>query len=189
MGGEGLSHLCPSCQRRGREAGFDGGWSLGLYQGALLELIHRWKYNGREGIGSYLCSLLEERLPDSWRKMDCDQIVPIPLAPSRLRQRGFNQSFVLAKGLSRILQKPVEPFGLNRQEGRLSQVGLHREERLENIKGAFFVSSKKKKGLKGKKILLVDDVYTTGATLFEAARFLKKEGAASVRFITLARTP
>ncbi|MBI1909297.1 MAG: ComF family protein [Deltaproteobacteria bacterium] len=188
-GREGIPHFCPVCEREGKKRGFDAGFSAGFYQGSLLALIRRWKYDQKEGIGPFLTSLLGERLPSFWQETAFDKIVPIPLAPSRLCQRGFNPSWVLAKGLSRIFAKPVDPFLLWRQEGGAAQVGLSREERLKNVKRAFYISPGKKEALKGKRVLLVDDVYTTGATLSEASRLLKKEGAEAVSFVTLARTP
>ncbi|MDO8643617.1 MAG: phosphoribosyltransferase family protein, partial [bacterium] len=130
----------------------------------------------------FLAGLMIEKSPC----LHAELIVPIPLSPKRLRSRGFHQSYQLARPLGKKWKIPVDPFLLVRREGEKSQIGLTRAERFQNVKGAFSIPEKLKKKVVGRALLLVDDVYTTGATMTEAARTLQKEGA-TVSFLTLAR--
>ncbi|MDO8462026.1 MAG: ComF family protein [Deltaproteobacteria bacterium] len=194
---EGKETLCSGCYSRisfippdfsfKEEKGLQCGRSVSFLEGILLDLVHRWKYKGEERLGTFFVSLLERTTVDFSDRERVDLILPIPLSPRRLRLRGFNQSFVLARGLAGLLQAPVDPLLLWRRDGIKTQVGLSREERRTNLQEAFFVPPKKRSKLRNKRILLVDDVLTTGSTLSEAAHLLKREGAASVSFITLAR--
>ncbi|MGB7949152.1 MAG: ComF family protein [Candidatus Binatia bacterium] len=115
-----------------------------------------------------------------------DLIVPVPLHPKRLRWRGFNQSLLLARQVSRKYDVPVDPFLLDRRRETLTQTELTEEERRRNVRGAF--ETDPKKSLKGRRVLLVDDVYTSGATVNECSRVLMRAGAREVTVLTLART-
>lgn len=112
-------------------------------------------------------------------------LVPIPLYKTKLNQRGYNQAAFLAKGLGERLSLPVVDL-LERIRATKSQISLDRKERIENIKGAFRLKSSKESIFQGKTIFLVDDVLTSGATLSEGARVLKKAGAGKVYGLTLA---
>jgi ComF family protein len=112
-------------------------------------------------------------------------IVPVPLHPRRLRQRGFNQAGLLARELGRRLRRTTRFDVLTRKQWTEPQTRLNREERLNNVKNAFQVISPG--AIKGVRILLVDDVYTTGTTLSECARELKRSGAAEVTALTVTR--
>jgi ComF family protein len=112
-----------------------------------------------------------------------DVIIPMPLAKKRLATRGFNQSALLARGIGRRLHIKVESHGLLRVRETPPQAGLNRAARLENMKGAFDCAQ----NLAGLRIALVDDVMTTGATMSDAARALKKQGAATVDAWAIAR--
>lgn len=113
-----------------------------------------------------------------------DAIVPIPLHKKRFRERGYNQSELIAKGLAERLGVPLDTKSLIRKEETAYQSGLNHRKRYKNVKGAFMV--KYPEHIQGKTILLVDDIITTGATLYEANRVLKQSGAKEVRAITLA---
>ena len=113
-------------------------------------------------------------------------LIPIPLSLKRLSERGFNQSLVLSQQLS--LQK-TQPSSLLRMRNTLAQSTLPRNERLTNLKGAFAVAPLMAAHLRGKRILLIDDVMTSGATLNAAAQVLKQAGAAHVSALVFARTP
>ncbi len=106
-----------------------------------------------------------------------DLIVPVPLHTQRLSQRGFNQAGLLARELGRKLRTPVLPDALVRANQTLPQTRLKRRERLENVKGAFQISNDRK--VRGRRILLIDDVFTTGTTLSECSKVLKRKGGAS----------
>jgi ComF family protein len=115
-----------------------------------------------------------------------DLIVPIPLYKSRLWERRFNQSALLAKRLSEQTKTPYDCSIFHRKKKTRSQVGLTSKERYQNLKNAFTIEEEKRKKLEGKSILVIDDVITTGATINSAAIALKKSGARSVNILSLA---
>jgi ComF family protein len=112
-------------------------------------------------------------------------VVPVPLHPRRLRERGFNQALSLARFVSRFHSISLDRNNLIRSRWTNTQVGLSERKRRENVKGAFIV--KKEKNFKNKHILLVDDVYTSGSTVDECAKVLLNAGAQTVHIVTLAR--
>lgn len=174
---------CPSCQ--GRPFLFDQAWSAMLYEGPVRDCLHHFKYRER-----YLLSKpLTERLVRFAQRFlplrGFDAIVPVPLSRRRENERGFNQSFLLSRGLSRALDLPLLRHSLVRWRQTPSQISLSREGRLKNVAGAFRV--KQLPPLQEKRLLLVDDVFTTGATVNACAAVLKEAGAASVSVLTLAR--
>lgn len=114
-----------------------------------------------------------------------DVIIPVPLHPKRLRWRGFNQSVLLAQQVSRALDVPLDPFVLHRNQETPPQTQLTEEERRKNVRGAFSLNPHRP--IKGRRVLLVDDVYTSGATVNECSRSLKRGGAKEVYVLTLAR--
>ena len=117
-----------------------------------------------------------------------DLILPVPLHLDRLRWRGFNQSLLLAQAIGKSYQISVAPFLLTRTRPTLPQTQLTESERKSNVRGAFCVSAKNgQNSLKRKRVLVVDDVYTSGATVEECARVLYKSGAREVDVFTLAR--
>jgi ComF family protein len=112
-------------------------------------------------------------------------IVPVPLHPKRLRWRGFNQSVLLGRELGRIFDLPLDPFLLQREVETPPQTQLSEEERRRNVRGAFVVNPSN--SVENRSILLLDDVYTSGATVNECSRCLKAAGASEVYVLTLAR--
>ena len=116
---------------------------------------------------------------------DYDRVIPVPLHLTRLRWRGFNQSLILARGIGLRINAPVDPWLLGRTRPTQPQTKLSREDRRANVRGAFRVHTPAL--AKGKRLLLVDDVYTSGATVEECARTLYQNGARSVDVFTLAR--
>ncbi len=120
------------------------------------------------------------------RECHVDLIIPVPLHPKRLRWRGFNQSLLLARQVSRLYEVPVDPFVLCRERETPPQTQLAEDERRKNVRGAF--ATYPGKLLKGRRVLLVDDVYTSGATANECSRVLVRGGAREVYVLTLART-
>ncbi|HPQ81283.1 MAG TPA: ComF family protein [bacterium] len=154
------------------------------YEGRIQEALHRFKYNGRLDIAGYFAQELFETASRTGR---FDMLVPVPLHTRRLRERGFNQSALLARRLGKLMSVPVELDSLVRGRDVKPQVGLSREERAENVRGAFSVKPGRGKVFEGSKVLLIDDVMTTGATLAWCARPLKDAGADEVAAITVAR--
>ena len=152
----------------------------------MSKAVHLYKYQGKAPVGNSLGILLAEFAKGWWKgNKDDHLIVPVPLSPKRLRQRGFNQSLFLAKHVARATGIPVDYMSLRRSKDTQPQSLLKRDDRKKNVKNAFTVLGS---GLKGKKVILVDDVATTGSTLNECAKALSKSGAKEVQCMVLART-
>ncbi len=177
------NHLCGNCLEQ--RPFFSIARAVAAYEKVILEAIHKFKYGRDLSIGSILASFMADfQFPD-FDYRNYSLIIPVPLHIKKLRQRGFNQSVILARALKKKWQIPLNYFLLKRSKFTLTQTGLHKKEREKNIKGAFEVTSAK--DVKDKNIILVDDVYTTGATLNECAKTLRKAGAKDVAVLTLAR--
>ena len=188
---EGEDHDCGECLNAPKRFGIAR--SAGMYDKVLMAAIHCFKYKEKIQLARPLGVLLFMAFSRYWNKGNINLIVPIPLHNRKLRSRGFNPSFLLVnewnfftKALNGALSViPVAEDVLVRKRWTEPQTGLGRKDRLQNIKNAFDVSDYSK--VKGKKILLVDDVYTTGATANECAKVLMRAGAANVDVLTLAR--
>lgn len=151
----------------------------------MREAVHAFKFRGRKDVGRAIVRCLTGRLA---RCADAfDIIVPMPVTEKRLKDRGFNQTFIISEEISRITQKPIEYGTLRKTRETLDQLSLSREERRKNIRGAFSCTGKN--GVKGKRMLLVDDLFTTGSTAREACKALLSLGPKEVLFFALARTP
>lgn len=180
---EGEDHLCGDCLTTERP--YAVARSVGRYEETLLTAIHRFKYRSRYGLGKTLGSLMADFAAEIWDMKAFDLIVPVPLHKKRLKQRGFNQAVLLARSLSKRFAIPLDFTSLKRDLFTPPQVGLGREERSANVRGAFSVSHPER--IAGRRILLVDDVYTTGSTLSECSRVLVRQKAEAVAVLTLAR--
>lgn len=189
---------CPPCLSRtvrphrlpiagGVNAALDGAWAVGLYGGALGKLIRDLKYRGRRGVLPYIhAALAAAKLP---KEIKCaDLAVHVPLHEAREKERGFNQAELIFADWLRaqgILSRPL----LARARATAPQYGLSEKERIENVRGAFSLREAGEGGaaeIAGKRLLLLDDILTTGATLGSCAAVLKKAGAASVYALALA---
>jgi ComF family protein len=168
---EGLCGLC----LRGDHI-FDFARSALLFTNVLREIIHHLKYADRVSMAKPLGGILKRCLERE--AFEGDLVIPVPLHRSRERARGFNQAELLAAHLG----LPVETKLLRRRKNTLSQTGLSRSERTRNLAGAF----EARREIHGK-IIVVDDVYTTGSTMNEIARTLKRAGAERVEVLTVAR--
>ena len=188
---EGEDHICSECLQVPRH--FDKARSAGIYGQALMESIHCFKYKEKIQLGMPLGMLLLATLLAYWKQECFDLVVPVPLHIKKLRKRGFNQSWHLVQRCDRLLRAmdlttpylQVAPDLLIRARPTEPQTGLGRRQRIGNVKNAFRLNGSK--GLSAKRVLLVDDVYTTGATVNECARTLKRGGADRVDVLTLAR--
>jgi competence protein ComFC len=158
--------------------------SLGRFDDYYQELIHRFKYGKKIPLGKRLGQRLGETINDDSIFLESDFLIPVPLHKSRYRERGFNQSDIVAEGISKITGLSVLKNVLKRKKNTKDQTNLSREQREENVRGAFVVSEPEM--INGKKIILVDDVITTGATLSECARMLKQAGAEKILGMTIA---
>jgi ComF family protein len=172
-------HHCAEC--REHTPAFSQAITPYAYEGILAEAIQRFKYRKQPSLADPLAHLLVEAL----RTVRFDRVSAIPLHPARLRTREFNQSLLLAQRISRFTEVPLLIDALSRSRDTLPQVGLSRKEREQNVRRAFYLSDPK--SIQGMHILLVDDVYTTGATLREGAKILIKGGAKEVIVAAVAR--
>lgn len=187
----GEDHTCGACLSKPRK--FDMARACGRYDQGLKELIHWFKYRNLPQLANPLGVLLEWGFWNNFREHAIDVIIPVPLHVKRMRSRGFNQAYLLARsamaaglGQGHFQQRPaIAPKLLARIRPTLPQAGLNRELRRKNIRDAFAVTRPDQ--VKGKSILLVDDVFTTGATVNECARILKKAGAEWVGVLSVAR--
>jgi len=172
--------LCPLCQRDPLQ--IDGVRAVAYFDGTLREAIHHFKYYNRQALAVPLGQLMG----DYWERspLPAEIIVPVPLHPDRLRERGYNQATLLARELGKSIGLPVAEISLARVRATRPQVELRAQERKENVRDAFRCSNAE---LKGKRILLIDDVCTTGATLEACSIALRQVGARSIWAFTLAR--
>jgi len=188
---EGENHDCGECLNAPKR--FKIARSAGVYDKVLMAAIHCLKYKEKIQLARPLGVLLFMAFRRYWNKENVNLIVPVPLHKRKFRSRGFNTSFLFVREWAFITKAlngslPVVPVAediLVRKRWTEPQTGLGRKERLQNIKNAFGVRDSSK--IKGGKILLVDDVYTTGATANECAKVLMRAGAARVDVLTLAR--
>jgi ComF family protein len=192
--GQALDSAVAECRAcRQDEPAYDAARTFGLYRDKLRQVVLRLKFAGEERLGVRLGQLLAlpfAALPP-WDGGTAPLVVPVPLHPARRRERGFNQSELLAVGLVRTLAKqgngalPVAAACLRRTRVTPPQTGLSVAARRENLRGAFAVA--KPEAVRGRAVVLVDDVITTGATLSACARTLKRAGAERVLGLALAR--
>jgi len=178
------SLLCAECRQN--LSPFKKIFAPTLYEGVMKEAIHLLKYRRKKGIMKRLEKILkvyffQTDLPFS----KFDLVVPIPLHRKKLKERGFNQAELLARVIATHFGLKLVKNNLKRVKATKSQTSLSKKQRIENIKGAFQFRNKDK--FRAKKILLVDDVYTTGTTVREAARVLKKAKVREAYVFTLAR--
>jgi ComF family protein len=176
-----LSVLCRNC--RETPLCIDGIRSAFYYQGVIREAIHKLKYQYLKAVAPPLARLLADYL--SRTPLPADVLVPVPLHPRRLRERGYNQAALLAKELGRLTGLPVAEGALRRARSTQAQARAPgREQRRSNVAGAFIC---RPEAVEEKRVLLVDDVCTTGFTLEACAVALKDAGAATVWGLTVAR--
>lgn len=173
-------HLCDTVKRH-----FDLARSASRYDGVVADAIQQLKYAKSLWVVNDLSSFLHACVDSHYDAAPMDWVVPVPLHATRRRTRGFNQAEVLARGLGKLIHKPVLSGALRRIRPTISQTNLTARERPSNVRGAFAVGGSKP--LQGSACLLVDDVMTTGATVSECARVLKASGVVRVDVVTVAR--
>lgn len=185
--------LCLSCQKESRDLVCfhclsqiervhnqpDGPFSYGRYEGTLKHLIHLFKYKNKFALANVLAKFLKEAAP-----IETDILIPVPLHRRKIQERKYNQSVLLIKALSPMIHVPFTLDVLKKKIFTHSQTELSKTKREQNIKGSFVVQNIKK--IIGKHVLLVDDVYTTGATTQEAAKMLIASGAQKISILTIA---
>ncbi|MCY4402092.1 MAG: ComF family protein [Candidatus Poribacteria bacterium] len=159
--------------------------TIGIYDGTLQQLIHLYKFEKRTSLVKHLVQLIFKHLPEDLPIDEYDYILPIPIHKKRLRERGFNQTTLLAEHISKKSNNPILRDALIREKNTSPQSGLDREARQTNIIGAF--SLRKSEAICNRKILVLDDVFTTGATVREAVKVLWNADPIEVDVLTLAR--
>lgn len=180
----GERHLCGDCIVLSPP--FSLARALGVYESILMSAIHRFKYGGKIAVGNALGDIMASREYDSLHITGYDLIIPVPLHPSKLRRRGFNQALILARRIAKKYRIPLDFTTLRRTKPTPAQVELSGDDRRKNVRGAFAVETKR--AVEGRRVLLIDDVYTTGSTVKECARVLMRARASEVAVLTLART-
>jgi len=175
--------FCLTCQNL--PVKFDRAWGVFLYDQTMQRLLHLFKYGQRTSLRHFFVEQMSAFLREySIDLSQIDLIVAVPLHPSRLAKRGYNQSQILAELLTHELQIPLLTKGLKRVRHTPNQARLSQKERWTNLEAAFKINDSN--GFRGKKILVIDDLYTTGATISQAAEVLKNAGALEVKALTLA---
>lgn len=178
------SRLCGSCVLR--PPPFEGARAFGYYAAELSVAVQALKFMGRRNLASLLAPLMASVFLGSWQRGDFDLVVPVPLHSRRERARGYNQAALLARRSAGIIGLPVDEKALVRVRDTPPQVGLTNRERQENLRHAFRCPGNRP--VQGCRVLLLDDVMTTGATITSASTALLEAGAARVAVLALART-
>jgi ComF family protein len=176
------THPCGACVTHRKY--FTIARALGAFEGSLQEAIHRWKYEGKTYLTPFFADWMAEGLNRHWEPGSLDLLIPVPLHTRRLRERGFNQSLLLVRELSCRTGIPYRKSILQKKKSTIPQVNLSGVEREKELRGTFHVIGKEE--LSGLSVLLIDDVYTTGATVDECSKVLLRGGAKRVDVLTLA---
>ena len=178
------SHLCSKCLKD--RYSFKSARSITVYGGPVREMLHAFKYEGKLGLAEVLVNTMLEHLPSDLELNKVDVIVPVPLYIGKLRSREYNQSAVLSAKLARRLGLNADLLGLIKIRDTVPQIEIRDEaKRRKNVRGAFRLRDTAP--FKGRRVLLIDDVLTTGSTSDECAKTLLKSGALAVDVLTLAR--
>ena len=180
---EGEDHLCGQCIT-GKHF-FDKARSVSTYDKTLRKALHGFKYNKKSLLSKPLSQILAAYGENLLNQKEYDAIVPVPLHSKRLRQRGYNQALILAKTAGKAWGIKVDIKSLERVKWTIPQTVLSKNERRKRIRGSFSCSPER---VRDKNLLIIDDIYTSGSTVSECARILKKNGALKVDVLTFART-
>ncbi|MBL8393870.1 MAG: ComF family protein [Candidatus Accumulibacter sp.] len=172
-----LGEVCGRCLTKPPH--YDVASAVYRYAFPIDRLVQSFKYGHRLALGSYF----GHQLASLTKRIEADLIVPMPLHPLRLRERGFNQALEIARALSAAWRIPIDATSCRRTRHTIAQADLPWRERARNVRGAFDCAS----DLDGKRLLLVDDVMTTGTSLDELARTVKLHGATQVSLLAIAR--
>lgn len=176
------AEFCDTCIRN--ERAFVRARSCYVYEGAPKKFVYRLKFGGRRYLAAFIAEAMVDRYLDCG--FECDCVVAVPLSAKRKRKRGYNQAELIAEELSSRLKLPLIDGALVKTKENKSQAKLKRREREENVRGVYEVTSPET--FKGRRVLVVDDVMTTGATLGEVSRVLYKAKARSVEALTYCST-
>ena len=178
----GKNHRCGYCLNQAWH--FDRARGIVIYHGPIVAAVRLFKYSGKMYGLETFAALMEKYRQEHFLE-EPDLILPVPLHPKRLRQRGFNQALVLSRKFFPEHKENINPFILQRHQWTQPQTGLSAAARRGNVRNAFRLNNPAE--IQNRRILLVDDVFTTGATVNECARILRKNRAAAVEVFTFAR--
>ena len=176
----GEEEYCMDCQNRQHD--FTQGISLWSYDADIRQAMYRFKYRNRREYAVYFARELIRRNGNMMTDWHTQAIIPVPIHKTRRKQRGFNQAELLAKELGRYLDLPVLTETVVRIRNTKPQKELNDKDRQKNLKSAFKIN---KNSVKLKKVILVDDIYTTGATVDVIARLLKRQGVVEIYVVTV----
>ena len=178
----GSGALCAECHRE--PPFFDKAFSLFKYSKHSKSFIHKLKYHDQLHIASFLAKLVSHKLQNLY---EYRVVIPVPMHAKRIRERLYNQSAVLAGQIAKISKLDFLPNALIKKRYDTPQSKLSGQERKRNVLNSFAVSDNDKKFIEDKRVILVDDVYTTGSTVNECSKALKRAGCKKILVITMAR--
>ena len=172
--------FCEDCEEK--DSWYQAGRSVWLHQEPVSDALYRFKYHNRRCYAEVFAEQMYRCYGNQLKEWEIEEMIPIPLHPSRKRKRGFNQSEILAEHLAERMELPVKKRVLYRIKKTKPLKEMNGKERWMNLQGAFGVSSQWKPC---RNVLLIDDIYTTGSTVEKAAKMLRKAGAENVYFLTV----
>ena len=173
-----FTNVCEDCRQEKVHHTYDKVIASATFEDTARTLVYKFKYGKDKSIAKAIIPFMCDTLSHSSFLPQIDFVLPVPLAKERLKERGFNQSLILAKGICDKFNLPLFDKCVLRVRDTVTQTSLNREERIDNLKNAFEFSDKS--FVKGKTILIVDDLSTSGATMDEISTLLKKNGASCV---------
>ena len=179
----GSYHLCGECINN--DPSFDKLYFAMIFNDFTKSLIHNFKFYDQLYLSKFFARIISNYWQDEFNEID--YIIPVPMHRTRMIIRKFNQAALLSQNIALIIKKKNILNGLIKYKKTVQQVGLNKQQRKKNIKDSINLNSKYMNVIKNKNILLVDDVFTTGATVNECAKVLKLAGVASVTVVTIAR--
>ena len=172
---------CKDCETIPKS--YSRGYPVFFYEGGVKNALYAFKYKNQRGYASFFAEAMISSYYEKFCKLKLDGIVPVPVHHNKKRARGYNQAEVLAKELSKQIKVPMYPHYLERCVDTNPQKELTDKERMKNLKNAFKIG---KNGIKLEKVLVVDDIYTSGATIEACTRVLQEAGATEVYYTSVA---
>lgn len=182
-GGAGGDHFCGECAVKMPPFQLARAWAY--YESAFLKAIHQFKYQGQFFWGKMLGRVMARATYPGFDFADYSLVIPVPLHRKRLRERGFNQSLLLARAIASFHRLRLDFDSLKRLIYTEEQTKLTKEERAQNVRRAFGITDNSR--IRGERIILIDDVYTTGSTVMECSRILLESKAETIAVLTAAR--
>jgi len=175
--------ICKDCKNK--KYPYDRLISITSYKEPLVSLLYLFKYKNYDYIGEFLSSIIiEHLLKIGFNLGDYDLIIPVPLHPKKLKEREYNQTLILARFISNYFKIALKDDIIYKIKDTVSQTKLEKTKRIENIKDTFLI---KDKDMENKKIIIIDDVFTTGATLYECSKLLREKNPSNITLLTLCR--